>query len=64
MRKEMKFSKIRNAERVLIELRGRDDDDNHVSLQEVFTVNEFLELAAHIIDTEPYYKDIFDKRLF
>jgi hypothetical protein len=64
MRKEIKFSKIGNKERVLIELKGRDDEDNFVSLQETFTVNEFLELAAHIIDTDPYYKDIFDKRLF
>ncbi|MCI4437609.1 MAG: hypothetical protein JHC33_12455 [Ignisphaera sp.] len=64
MRKEMRFSKIGIRERILIELRGRDDDDNFISLQEEFTVNEFLELAAQIIDKDPYYKDIFDKRLF
>jgi uncharacterized pyridoxamine 5'-phosphate oxidase family protein len=64
MRKEMRFSKIGNRESVLVELRGRDDDDNFISLQEEFTVNEFLELAAQIIDKDPYYKDIFDRRLF
>jgi uncharacterized pyridoxamine 5'-phosphate oxidase family protein len=64
MRKEMRFSKIGNRESVLVELCGRDDDDNFISLQEEFTVNEFLELAAQIIDKDLYYKDIFDKRLF
>ena len=64
MRKEMKYSKVGKRESIKVELRGRDDDDNFINLQEEFTVNEFLELAAHIIDTDPYYKDTFDKRLF
>ena len=64
MRKEMKYSKVGKRESIKVELRGRDDDDNFINLQEEFTVNEFLELAAHIIDTDPYYKTLFDERLF
>jgi hypothetical protein len=60
---KIRFSKIGMRERILVELRGFDDDDNRVFLQEELTVQEYLKLAAEIIDSDPYYKDFFDKRL-
>jgi hypothetical protein len=43
---------------------GEDHNGDDATVIEAITPQELLRFAAELIDKNPYYKDIFDKRLF
>ena len=61
----VKFSEQGNNAYIFVNTTGDCPScDNYIDLDDSMTVNELLKLAAEIIDNSPYYKDIFDERLF
>jgi 4-hydroxy-3-methylbut-2-enyl diphosphate reductase IspH len=61
---KIEFSTHGSFDHISVEVRGEDEDGYKTTTQTTMSVNKLLQIVAEIIDKEPYYKDIFDKRLF
>ena len=59
----LKYRAIGNKEFVEVGLTG-DWQDDYCELSDQVPVQTVLKLAAEIIDNSPFYKDIFDSRIF